>query len=182
MIEFGIVVAAGIVLWVLYNRLVALGQRCDQAFADIDVQLKQRHDLIPNLVHTVRDFVGHEQGTLETLMKARTTAMTAATPEAQLRAETALGARLGDLIAIVEANPQLQASTHFVALREEIADVENKIAAARRYLNMTVTEHNTTLHQFPLNLLARPLGLSARAFYNLGGDRVFLDDAPSAKL
>jgi LemA protein len=181
-LEMGFVAVVGIAVLVLYNRLVALGARCDQAFADVDVQLKQRHDLIPNLVHTVRDFVGHERGTLEALMKARAAAMTAPTPAAQMQAESALTSRLGQLVAVVEANPQLQASAHFVSLREEIADVENKIAAARRYLNMAVTEHNTTLRQFPLNLLAKPLRLSARAFYDLGADRVFLDEAPSAKL
>ena len=181
-IETFVVAAIGIVVLVLYNRLVALGERCDQAFADIDVQLKQRHDLIPNLVHTVRDFVGHERGALDALMKARAAAMTAPTPAAQMQAESMLSSRLGQLIAVVEANPQLQSSAHFAALREEIADLENKIAAARRFLNMVVTEHNTALRQFPLNLLARPLRLSARNFYDLGADRVFLDEAPSAKL
>jgi LemA protein len=182
-IETIVVAAAAIVVLVLYNRFVALGERCDQAFADIDVQLKHRYDLIPNLVHTVRDFVGHERGALEALLQARAAAMTATTPAAQMQAEQALSSRLGQLIAVVETYPQLEASAHFVSLREEIADTENKISAARRYLNMVVTEHNTALRQFPLNLLAKPLRLPARAFYDLGAaDRAFLDEAPSAKL
>lgn len=165
----------------LYNRVIALGQRCDQAFADIDVQLKQRHDLIPSLVETVRGFATHERGTLEAVIQARSAALKAPTPEANLQAEAALGTQLGRLIALAESYPKLKASAHFKHLRMEIADTENKIAASRRFLNMAVTEHNTQIQQWPGSFIAAMCHLKARERFDLGLDRMFLDEAPVVK-
>lgn len=166
----------------LYNRLMTLDTRCEQAFADIDVQLKQRHALLPNLLEMVRGFVQHERDAIETVSKARAAVFQAATPQARFLAETTLGAGMQTLLTIAEKYPELQASSHFRDLRMEIADAENKIAAARRYLNATVQEYNATLRQFPANLIAGWLRLMRRPFYDIGVERVLLDDAPVLKM
>jgi LemA protein len=124
----------------IYNRLIALNRRCEQAEADIDVQLKQRHDLIPNLVETVKGYAGHERGTLDAVMKARNAAVAA--PSAG--AEAALGGALSRLMMVAEAYPELKADTQFSNLQMEIGDTENKIAASRRYLNSALNEYNTS--------------------------------------
>jgi LemA protein len=180
-IEIGAVVALCLIILAVYNRLVALARRCDQAFADIDVQLKQRHDLIPNLVETVKGYAKHESTTLDAIMKARHAAQNAPTPAAALQAEGVLGATLGRLMAVTEAQyPELQASSHFASLRDELADTENKISASRRYLNNAVGEYNSTLEQFPANIIAWMFGMSVKAFYDLGTEgRARMDVAPS---
>lgn len=165
----------------VYNRLITLAKRCDQAFADIDVQMRHRHDLVPNLVESVRGFASHERGIIETIMAARATAMRAGTQAEQLQAESQLTARLGHMIALVESNPQVQASSHFAELRRELADTEHKIAAARRFLNMTVAEYNAALERFPANAIGQTFGLYERRFFDLGLDRVFVEEAPSVK-
>lgn len=182
-IQVGAVVAVCLVILAFYNRLVSLGRRCDQAFADIDVQMKQRHDMIPNLVETVRGYAKHEAGTLEAIVKARHAAQTAATPAAAMKAENLLTATLGRLFAVTEAEyPQLQASPHFRELREEIADTENKISASRRFLNSAVAEYNATLEQFPANLIAWMFGMGPKAFFDVGQqERAKLDTAPSVQ-
>jgi LemA protein len=164
------------------NRLVTLEQRCEQAGADVDVQLRARHELIPNLVETVRAFAVHERATLDAIMKARTSAITASTPETQMQAEAALGSNLRHLFAVVESYPQLQGSRHFTDLRQEISDIENKIAAARRFVNMTVSEYNASLGQFPASYISRQSGRAKRRFFDLGVERVFIEDAPVVKL
>ncbi len=177
------VVAVGLAVLIMYNRLVALARRCDQAFADIDVQLKQRHDLIPNLVETVRGYAKHESTTLDAIMKARHAAQNAPTPAAALQAEGALGATLSRLMAVTEAQyPELQASSHFQNLRDELSDTENKISAARRYLNNAVGEYNASLEQAPSNLIGWMFGMKSRAFYDLGPEgRKTMDLAPAVK-
>jgi LemA protein len=172
-------VAAVTVLF--YNRLVKLARRSDGAFADIDVQLKHRHDLIPNLIETVKGFVTHERGVIDSLVQCRTAAMRAQGPSAQLQAEAALGSRLGQVLALVESYPAVQASSHFIELRRELADCENKIAAARRFFNMAVGEYNAALEQFPLNFIGQASGLHPRRFYDLGVERVFVEEAPAVK-
>jgi LemA protein len=172
----------GAFCWMTYNRLMSLDSRCEQAMADIDVQLKQRHALLPNLLETVRAFTAHERDAIEMVATARAAAIRATTPQAQLLAETALGEGVRQLLTIAENYPDLKASQHFRELRVEIADVENKLAAARRYLNATVNEYNATLRQFPANLLAGQFRLSRRPFYDIGVERVLLDDAPALKM
>src|ERR1700680_206364 len=137
-----IVVAA---LWVIsiYNGLVSLRQRVNQAFADIDVQLRQRHDLIPNLVETVKGYAAHERGTLEDVVKARNAAMTAQGPEQQAAAENMLSGALRQLFALSERYPDLKASANFQQLQAALSDLENKIAASRRFFNNAVQEYNT---------------------------------------
>lgn len=163
----------------IYNRLVALRQNCNQAFADIDVQLKQRHDLIPNLVETVKGYAAHERGTLDDVIKARNAAVQAgAGTSGQAQAEGVLGAALGRLIALSEAYPDLKANSNFQQLQAELSDIENKIAAARRFLNNAVEEYNTGVQQFPAVLFASALGFSHRTFFDLGEERASLEKAP----
>lgn len=166
----------------IYNRLVALRQRCNQAFADVDVQLKQRHDLTPNLVETVKGYAAHERETLEAVINARTQAVRAegsGDVGAMSSAEGALGAALGRLIALSEAYPDLKANANFQQLQAELSDIENKIAAARRFFNSAVSEYNTGREQFPAVLFAGALGFTPRDFFDLGEEqRDRLDDAP----
>ena len=184
---FGLVLLIIVVVLVLlligiYNRLVALRQNCNQAFADIDVQLKQRHDLIPNLVETVKGYAAHEAGTLEAVIQARNAAVTAertGDPKAMGQAEGVLGAALGRLIALSEAYPDLKANTNFQQLQAELSDIENKLAAARRFFNNAVGEYNTGREQFPAVLLAGPFGFGPREFFDVGEDnRASMDAAP----
>ena len=141
----------------IYNRLVALRQNANQAFADIDVQLKQRHDLIPNLVETVKGYAAHEKGTLEAVIQARNAAVAAektGDPKAMGAAEGVLGAALGRLIALAEAYPDLKANTNMLSLQEELASTENKVAFSRQAFNDSVMEYNTRRESFPDNIFA----------------------------
>ena len=180
-IVLGVVVA--FVLWVIviYNGLVAMRQRVSQAFADVDVQLKQRHDLIPNLVETVKGYAAHERGTLEAVVKARNTAMAAQGPAQQAAAENMLSGALRQLFALSEAYPDLKANANFQQLQAELTDIENKIAAARRFFNNAVQEYNTGIQQFPAALFAGALGFGPREFFDLGETRKDLEQAPSVK-
>lgn len=166
----------------IYNRLVALRQNCNQAFADIDVQLKQRHDLIPNLVETVKGYAAHEAGTLEAVIKARNSAINAektGDAKAMGAAEGMLGAALGRLIALAEAYPDLKANSNFQQLQAELSDIENKLAASRRFFNQAVGEYNTGREQFPAVLIAGPFGFGPRDFFDVGTDsRASMDAAP----
>ena len=164
-----------------YNGLVTLRSRVNQAFADIDVQLKQRHDLIPNLIETVKGYASHEKGTLDAVIKARNTAIAAQGPAAQANAENALTGALRGLIALSEAYPDLKANTNFQQLQTELADIENKIAAARRFFNSAVQEYNTGIEQFPAAVMAGPLGFTRREFFDLGEARGQLEQAPQVK-
>jgi LemA protein len=178
----GIVVV--IVLWIImiYNGLVALRQRVSQSFADIDVQLKQRHDLIPNLVETVKGYAAHERGTLEAVIKARQTAVAAQGPAQQAAAEGVLSGTLRQLFALSESYPDLKANTNFQQLQAELTDIENKLAASRRFFNSAVQEYNTGIQRFPAVLFAAALGFGPREFFDVGGDeRKQLDQAPQVK-
>ena len=178
-IVLGILVA--IVLWVLgvYNKLVAMGQRVGQAFADIDVQLKQRHDLIPNLVETVKGYATHEKSTLEDVVKARNAALTAQGPAQVAAAENQLTGALRQLIALSEAYPDLKANTNFQQLQSELSDIENKLAAARRFFNNAVQEFNTGIQQFPAVLFAATFGFTRNELFALGETRGPLEHAPT---
>ena len=170
-IVLGIVAVISLLVIAYYNRFVALGRRCDQAFADIDVQLKQRQDLIPNLVETVKGYASHERGALEAVIKARGAAQSAPTAEARLKAESGLTAALGRLMVVTEAYPELKANTNFLSLQDELADIENKVAAARRFLNNAVGEYNTTRDAFPGVFIAALFGFASRAFYDVGQEK-----------
>jgi LemA protein len=168
LVLLGLVAVVGFWLVGAYNGLVALRQRCKQAFSDINVQLKQRHDLVPNLVETVKGYATHEKTTLEDVIKARNAAVSAAGPNAQGAAEGALTGALSRLIALGEAYPDLKANQNFQQLQNELADIENKISAARRFLNNTVAEYNATREAFPGFLIAQRYGFEAMDYFELG--------------
>jgi LemA protein len=175
---------AVLVLYVIsvYNGLVSLRARVAQAFADIDVQLKQRHDLIPNLIETVKGYAAHERGTLDAVVAARNAALTAQGPAQQAAAEAALGGAVGRMIALAEAYPDLKASANFQELQSELSDVEDKLAAARRFFNNAVSEYNTAIESFPAVLFSRPMGFSPREFFDVGEtERARLDVAPQVR-
>lgn len=177
-----VIVVLAVLLIGIYNRLVALRQNCNQAFADVDVQLKQRHDLIPNLVETVKGYAAHEAGTLEAVIQARNAAVSAertGDPKAMGAAEGILGQALGRLIALSEAYPDLKANTNFQQLQAELSDIENKLAAARRFFNNAVGEYNTAREQFPAVIFAGMFGFGPRDFFDVGEDnRAAMDAAP----
>jgi len=161
------------VIWAIgiYNGLVSMRQRVNQAFADIDVQLRQRHDLIPNLVETVKGYAAHERGTLDEVVKARNAAMTAQGPAQQAAAENALTGALRQLFALAESYPDLKASSNFQQLQAELSDLENKIAASRRFFNNAVQEYNSDIQRFPAALFASSFGFAPKNFFDLGEDR-----------
>ena len=175
-----IVVAA---LWVMsiYNGLVSMRQRVNQAFADVDVQLRQRHDLVPNLVETVKGYAAHERGTLDEVVKARNAAVTAQGPEQKAAAENMLSGALRQLFALSEAYPDLKANANFQALQAELSDIENKIAAARRFFNNAVQEYNTSTQRFPAALFASSLGFAPKEFFDLGDERKTVGEAPQVR-
>ena len=158
------VFAAALMCIVVYNDLATLRRRCDQACSDIDVQLKHRFDLVPNLVEAIEGYAADEKGTLEAVTKACNAVAAARTSEAGAQAQALLAAALGPLIAVAEANPELKASERFV----ELSDLEPKIAAANLYLHNAVAEYNAAIEQFPGNLLAALLGFTTRSFYDAG--------------
>jgi LemA protein len=180
-IVLGVIVVLALWIVSIYNGLVAMRQRVGQAFADIDVQLKQRHDLIPNLVETVKGYAAHERGTLEAVIKARNVAVAAQGPTQQAAAENMLSGALRQLFALSEAYPDLKANSNFQQLQAEITDIENKLAAARRFFNNSVQEYNTGIQQFPAALFAGVFGFTPREFFDVGEERKTLDQAPQVK-
>jgi LemA protein len=180
-VVLGVIVV--IVFWAIsiYNGLVAMRQRTNQAFADIDVQLKQRSDLIPNLVETVKGYAAHERGTLEAVVNARNAALAAPGIEQKVAAENMLTGALRQLFALSESYPDLKANQNFQQLQAEIADIENKLAASRRFFNSAVQEYNTGIEQFPAALFAGMFGFTHRTFFDVGDARPQLEQAPSVK-
>lgn len=173
------VVVVVVLLVIIYNRLVALRQAYKNAYADIDVQLKQRHDLVPNLVETVKGYAAHESGVLQKVTEARTSAMQAASVRERGQAEGALTTAIGQLLAVAESYPQLKASDNFRQLQSELDDLENKIAAARRFLNNAVAEYNAHIEQFPAVLLASPLGFTHADMFALdAAEKAAASEAP----
>jgi len=172
-----------VVLWAVsvYNGLVSMRQRVNEAFADVDVQLRQRHDLIPNLVETVKGYAAHERGTLDEVVKARNAAVAAQGPAQQAAAENMLSGALRQLFALSEAYPDLKANAEFQQLQAELTDLENKIAAARRFFNNAVQEYNTGIQRFPAALFAASFGFGPKDFFDLGEDRKTLGEAPQVK-
>lgn len=172
-----------LVIWAvtLYNRLVKLRNNRENAFADIDVQLKQRHDLIPQLVATVKGYATHEQETLERVIAARNGAMSASTINEKIVAENALSSALSGLRVTLEAYPDLKANQNFMQLQEEISDVENKLAAVRRYFNSATRELNNAVEVFPSSICASIFGFKKEMMFDLGEQRQILDKAPEIK-
>jgi LemA protein len=176
-----VIAVIGMMVIGTYNRLVALRQNTNEAFADIDVQLKQRQDLIPNLVETVKGYASHERGTLDEVTQARAAAASATSLDGKIAAENALSASLGRLMAVAEAYPDLKANTNFLQLQGELSDIENKLAAARRFFNNSVGEYNGSIQAFPAVLFAGAFGFQAKEFFDLGADRAAANTAPQVK-
>ena len=184
------VVAAAVILLIAvpvfvglttHNRLVALDQRCDTAFADIDAHLKHRHNLIPPLVETVRGFANHESDILLGITQARAEALQAVSPEMRLNAEKNLTQNINALIGMAERYPDLKAATHFNELRRELIDAENRITASRRFYNLAVGEYGATLRQFPGSTIGRMFKMNMRAPFDLGIERVLIDEPLTVK-
>ena len=169
-IILAIIVIAGFFLVAMYNRLVTLRQRVREAWSDIDVQLKRRYDLIPNLVETVKGYAAHEKGVFESVTQARANAIAAGatgSPEQRAQAENILTGALRSVFAVAEAYPQLQASQNFRDLQENLTATEDKIAFPRRFYNGNVRDYNTGLQTFPTNILAGMFGFTAEQYFEL---------------
>jgi LemA protein len=164
-IILGVVVVIGFVLVGIYNQLVQLRVRTDSAWSDIDVQLKRRHDLIPNLVETVKGYAAHEKGTFENIAKYRSMAMQATTPADKAQAENQLTGALKSLFAVAENYPQLKANDEFMQLQASLSQTEDSIQNSRRYYNAVVRDLNTRIQSFPTNILAGMFGFQQRQFF-----------------
>ena len=167
-IVLGIIVLLAFFIWYSYNHLITLVQRTKEAWADIDVQLKRRYDLIPNLVETVKGYAAHEKTTLEGVTAARTAAMNAQGPEAKAQAENMLSGALKSIFALSEAYPDLKANQSFLSLQAELSDTENKIQAARRFYNGNVRDLSTAMQVFPGNIIANMFHFEAQKYFELG--------------
>lgn len=177
-----IIIVAVLVIWVvaIYNGLVRLRNNRENAFADIDVQLKQRHDLIPQLVNTVKGYVKHEAGTLEAITKARQQAVQATNINDKIQAEQQLTSAMRGLNIQVEAYPDLKASANFMQLQEEMADIENKLASVRRFFNSATRELNTSIQKFPNVIFAGMFGFTSQPMFDVGTDQRQQMDTPPA--
>ena len=162
-----VLTAAGLWLVGVFNSLVRSRNRVKESWSDIDVQLKRRYDLIPNLVETVKGYAAHESGTLDKVIQARAKAMGAQTVAEHAQAENMLTGALKSLFALSEAYPQLRAVESFTKLQDELADTENKIQAARRFYNTNVLSLNTRVEQFPSNIVASMLGFKKEVFFEI---------------
>ena len=179
LILLGIIVVVGGLIIGIYNRLVGLRQTCNQAWSDIEVQLKQRQDLVPNLVNIVKGYAKHEKSTLNEVIAARNAAVAAKSVGDTAASEGMLTQALGKLFALGEAYPDLKANTNFLQLQDELSDVEDKIAASRRFYNNATQEYNTGREQFPANLLAGTFNFAPREFFESTEGREALEVAPN---
>ena len=159
-----------LIVWfiVIFNGIVTLRNRTKEAWSDIDVQLKRRHDLIPNLIETVKGYASHEASVFEKVTEARTQAMSAGTPAGKAQAENALSNTLKSLFAVAEAYPDLKANQNFLELQQELTDTEDKIQAARRFYNGNARDFNIKIEVFPNNLIANTLHFTKRDFFEAG--------------
>lgn len=179
LIIIGVVVILAIWLVSLYNGLVKKRNNRENAFADIDVQLKQRHDLIPQLVATVKGYAAHEKDLLEKITAARAAAMGATTINDKVKAENELSGALAGLKVSLEAYPDLKANQNFLQLQNEISDVENKLAAVRRFFNSATKELNTAVQSFPSNIIAGMFGFHKEPMFEIpSAERATMDKAP----
>jgi len=170
-----------IILISIYNRLVKLRNRRENAFADIDVQLRQRHDLVPQLVETVKGYASHERELLLKITEARSAAIQAKTIGEKIQAENMLASSLQGLKIAVENYPDLKANQNFLQLQAELSDIENKLAASRRFFNAVTTEYNTAVESFPANLIADGFGFKREVLFGLGEQRQGMEEPPSIK-
>ena len=176
-----VVAIVGFVI-LIYNGLVMKRQRVNQAFADVDVQLKQRQNLIPNLVETVKGYAKHEQETFQQVIAARAAAQSASTPAEMSQAEGMLTGALGKLFALAEAYPDLKANQNFIQLQNELSTIEDKLAAARRFYNSAVQDYNTSREQFPGSVIAGMFSFETREFFDVGVEgREALSSPPEVK-
>jgi LemA protein len=166
-IAIGVVLLLAIFVIAVYNGLVQKRVRCEEAWSQIDVQLKRRYDLIPNLVETVKGYAAHERETLENVIKARNSAIAAQGVQQQAEAENMLSGALRQLFALSEAYPNLKANENFAQLQEELTSTENKIAFARQHYNDTVAVYNIAIQQFPNNMIAGPFGFRKREMFEI---------------
>ena len=183
LIVVGVIVLI-LIFWVIviYNNLVALRNNRENAFANIEVQLKQRYDLIPNLVNTVKGYAEHEKGLLERITQARTAAMGATNLNDKIEAENALSSALAGLKVSVEAYPDLKANQNFMQLQSELADIENKLAAVRRFFNSATKELNTGVQSFPAVLFANMFGFHQEPMFEVPEEeRAAVQKAPEVK-
>ena len=179
LIVLAVIVAIVGMIILIYNGLVMKRQRVNQAFADVDVQLKQRQNLIPNLVETVKGYAKHEQETFQQVIAARNAAQAANTAGDMARAEGVLSQALGKLFALAEAYPDLKANTNFLQLQNELSSIEDKLAAARRFYNSAVQDYNTAREQLPGSIIAGSFNFEGREFFDVGADnRAALDEPP----
>lgn len=182
LVILGVIAVIGITLVSIYNRLVALRQNRNNAYADIDVQLKLRFDLIPNLVETVKGYAAHEKGVFEEVTKMRAKVQEAGNKDERLQAEQALGKAMINVMAVAENYPDLKADQNFQQLMAELSDIENKLAAARRFFNNATAEFNTSIQQFPANLIAGHFGFTKEEFYEVEEEeRDMMEKAPDVK-
>ena len=165
-------IVAILILWfiAIYNGLVKLRTRTDEAASDIDVQLKRRHDLIPNLINTVKGYAAHEEGVFTKITEARTSAMNAQGVEDKAKAENALSGTLKTLFAVAENYPDLKANANFIELQKELSDTENKIQSARRFYNGNARDLNIKIQTFPSNIIAGMFGFKKKEFFELEGE------------
>lgn len=167
MIAVYIIIAILIIIGFLYNSLIRSRNRVDEAWSDIEVQLKRRYDLIPNLVETVKGYAKQESSVLENVTKARTMAMQAGTLDEKLKDENMLSGALKSLFAVAESYPDLKSNQNFMQMQSDLTDTEDKIQASRRFYNGTVRDFNTKVQVFPTNLFASMLGFKVRAFFDI---------------
>ena len=167
-----IVVLVLVALWLMmtYNGLIRLQNQTKEAWSDIDVQLKRRYDLIPNLVNAVKGYASHESGVFEKVTQARAASMGAQTPGAKAEAENALAGTLKSLFAVAEAYPELKANENFMRLQDELSDTENKVQASRRFYNGNVRDFNTKLQVFPTNMIGNMLGFKPYEFFEIANE------------
>jgi LemA protein len=181
LVVLGIIAVIALAIIAIYNGLVSKRQRCNQAFADVDVQLKQRRNLIPNLVETVKGYASHEKDTLDAVINARNSAVNAGNAGEMAQAEGMLSGALGKLFALAEAYPDLKANENFKDLQQQLSVIEDKLAAARRFFNSAVQDYNTSTEQFPGSIIAGMFGFEHRDFFDVGGDRGDLSKVTEVK-
>jgi len=166
-VVLGIIALLVLALIAVYNALIARRNRIEEAWSDIEVQMKRRYDLIPNLIETVKGYAAHERGVFENVTRARAAAMGARTAEEHAKAENMLSSTLKTLFAVAEAYPDLKANVNFLELQRELSDTENKIQAARRFYNTNVRDFNIMLESFPTNLIAGSFKFEKKEFFDL---------------
>jgi LemA protein len=184
-IALGVIALIALYVILTYNGLIAKRQTANEAFSGIDVQLKLRRELVPNLVETVKGYAAHEKSTLDAVIAARNAAQAAAASAAPAQmgaAEGQLSAALGRMFALAEAYPDLKASTNFVQLQTELAQIEDKVAASRRFYNSAVGDYNTAIQQFPASIIANSTGFSERQFFEVSeAERAVIEKVPEVK-